>query len=315
MSSNRGSKGAASHHLFGVALIAVSAASFGFVPFFARVAFGGGANLTTLLLTRFLFGAVVLWGYLALRRVPVKVSRFDLLWMAGMGIGGYAVMSGLYYSAVRFIPAGLAALLLYTYPGLVTVLAYVLLKEPVNRRIGLALLLALVGVVLVLGIATAGYNPVGVTMALGAAGVYSCYIVASGPVLRRVDPTVMSTYVITSAAAVYTVIAFFGPSLTLDLTPSAWWAVAGNTVFATLIAIPTFFAGVALIGSASASIVSTLEPLVTIAASAVLLGETLSLPQSVGAALVVGSSLLIATGRRPADEQAGGKTTAVRVGD
>lgn len=292
-----------SQHLLGVALIAVSAASFGFVPLFARVAFGGGANLATLLLTRFLFGAVFLWIYLLVRRVPVRVSRGDLIWMAGMGIGGYAVMSSLYYSAVQFIPAGLAALLLYTYPALVTMLAYVLLKEPVNRRTGLALVLALTGVVLVLGISTDGPNPVGVAMALGAAGVYSCYIVASAPVLRRVDPIVMSTYVITASAAVYTLITLFGPGPTLNLTSSAWWAMVGNTIVATLIAIPTFFAGVARIGSASASIISTLEPLVTIAASAVLWGERLSLPQSLGASLVLGSGLMIAAGH------SAGKTT------
>jgi len=293
-------------HILGVLLAAVSAASFGFIPIFARAAYAGGATLVTLLLTRFAFGAVAFWIYLLVSRRPWRVSRVDLWWLLGMGIGGYAVMSSLYYSAVRFIPASLAALMLYVYPVLVTLLAWWLYKEPVTGRTAVALIAALLGVVLVLGASALGYNPLGVLLALGAATVYSAYIVAGAPVARRVDPMVMAAYIATAAAAAFAVAALAGGGLALQLTPGAWAAVVGNTVVATLIAMPTFFAGVALIGSAGASIVSTLEPIVTIVASGLLLGEGLSLTQDLGAALVLGSALLIATqrGARPLRETA-----------
>lgn len=291
--------GSVSRHVLGVLLVAVSAAGFGFIPLFALAAYGGGANLVTLLLVRFTLGAAGLWLYVLVGRRPWRVDRRDLFWLIGMGVAGYAVQSSLYYTSVRFIPASLAALLLYAYPMLVSLLAWWLHKEPVRGRTALALLAALVGVVLVLGASASGYNPLGTLLALGAAAVYSGYIVAGAPVSRRVDAIVMSTYIASAAAVTFGVAALVGGGLTLHLTAGAWGALLGNTVVATLIAIPAFFAGVALIGPAGAAIVSTLEPLVTIVASGLLLGERLSLTQGVGAALVLGSSVLIATAQRP----------------
>ena len=287
-----------SRHLWGVVLTAISAVAFGFIPILARSAYAGGVDLVTLLLTRFALGAVVFWGYLLVRRLPWRLSRRDTLWLLGMGFFGYALQSASYYSSVRYIPAGLAALLLYVYPVLVTVLAWWVRKVPVTRRTLLALVTASLGVMLVLGASGQGFHPLGVLLALAAATIYSLYIISGDTVAARVDAMVMATYIATGATAAYAVAALFGPGLSLHLRPEAWAAVIANTVVATVIAMPTFFAGVALIGPSGASIVSTLEPLVTIAASALLLGEGLASVQWLGAALVLGSSLLIATARR-----------------
>ena len=58
-------------------------------------------------------------------------------------------------------------------------------------------------------------------------------------------------------------------------------------------AILCFFAGLARVGPSAASILSTLEPLVTVALAAAAFGESLGAVQLVGGALVLGAVLVM----------------------
>ena len=64
-------------------------------------------------------------------------------------------------------------------------------------------------------------------------------------------------------------------------------------VVSTVAAILCFFAGLARVGPSAASILSTLEPLVTVALAAAAFGESLGAVQQVGGALVLGAVLVM----------------------
>jgi hypothetical protein len=61
----------------------------------------------------------------------------------------------------------------------------------------------------------------------------------------------------------------------------------------TVLAIVTFFAGLARVGPPAAAILSTLEPVVTVVLAAAVFGEVLSPVQLAGAALVLGAAVLV----------------------
>jgi len=67
----------------------------------------------------------------------------------------------------------------------------------------------------------------------------------------------------------------------------------------TVAAILCFFAGLARVGPSAASILSTLEPLVTVALAAAAFGESLGAVQQVGGALVLGAVLVMQWPARP----------------
>ena len=63
--------------------------------------------------------------------------------------------------------------------------------------------------------------------------------------------------------------------------------------------ILAFFAGLKRVGPATASIVSTLEPVVTVALAWLVLGETLTLLQLAGGAIVLACAAFLARARAP----------------
>jgi drug/metabolite transporter (DMT)-like permease len=282
---------------WGTFLTAISALGFSTLPIFGMLAYGAGANVITLLGYRFLVAAALLWAYLLYTRPPLPDWKTCLSLML-MGGVGYTTMSLLYLSAVeadRLSPA-IAALLLYTYPAIVTLLAWRFDGYHLNGPRVAALLLTLAGVGLVL--ANPGgavlFSWTGAGLALGAAMVYATYILFGSRVSRRTTPLVTTTFVTTAAAAVLLLYGAAAGELR-SMQPAGWMAVLGAALIATVLAVLLFFAGIERLGPSRTSIISTLEPVGTAALSAALYGERLGPWQIAGGALVLASIIWLQT--------------------
>ena len=81
----------------------------------------------------------------------------------------------------------------------------------------------------------------------------------------------------------------------------AWLGLIGVGVAATFIAIQTFYAGARRVGAAQAALISTAEPIWTIALAAILFQVALTPVQLVGGALILVGVLVAQTG--PAAER------------
>jgi drug/metabolite transporter (DMT)-like permease len=75
-----------------------------------------------------------------------------------------------------------------------------------------------------------------------------------------------------------------------------WLGLIG--IVSTALPIATFFAGMARVGPSTASILSTFEPVVTVALAYVAFSERLTVAQLGGAALVLAAALMLATPAR-----------------
>jgi drug/metabolite transporter (DMT)-like permease len=71
------------------------------------------------------------------------------------------------------------------------------------------------------------------------------------------------------------------------VTASGWLWLASLAVVSTVGAIALFFAGLRRVGPTAAAILSTLEPVVTVALASAVFGETLGPVQLAGGALVL----------------------------
>lgn len=287
-----------SQRLVGVGLVLVSAASFGTAGVLARVAYDDGADPTALLACRFAIAAALFAAARLARPSPRPRGRA----LAGLGVMGvgYLLQSFCYFTAVDHAPPGLVALLLYTYPALVVVLGAVALHLRVPRRVAAACVAALAGTALIvvptIG-GTADVSTLGVGLGLGAALVYSGYILLGTKVLETVDPLWASTVIMATAAAGYAVV-FAATRPALPSTVEGWAAVVAVAVVCTVVAASTFLAGLARIGPADASTISTFEPVVSVVLSAVFIGEAVSGWTAAGGALVLGAVLAISRATR-----------------
>jgi drug/metabolite transporter (DMT)-like permease len=275
----------------GMLLVALSAACFGAMPIFARFAYADGVSPVTLLALRFTVASAAMLLLLRVRRRPPPRGA-RLVGLVLMGAVGYVGQSLCYFTALLHASAGMVALLLYLYPALVALLAAACLGERLAPPRLAALALALVGTVLIVR-AGGSAEPAGILLGIGAAVIYSVYIIAGTRLVPAGGAIEASTVVIASAAVVY--LAAAGASgLRLPATAGGYVAVAAIAIVSTVVAIVAFFAGLDRIGPTAASTLSTLEPVVTVSLAATVLAEKLAAAQVAGGALVLAAVLLLA---------------------
>lgn len=286
------------HRSVGVVLAVTSAASFGIMPVWTKVAYDSGANFAGVLSVRFSVAAVVLLAIAVARREPFPRGR-QAIGVALLGGVGYVVESLCYFAALDRVSAGLTALLLYVYPALVVLLAAVAFREPPSRVAVSCVVVATVGTALTIG-PVGGGRTTGVLLGLGAAAAYAVYIVVSSRVTAGLGPFVTAAVVMGSCGLVYDVLARpLGASLPHGT--KAWAALLGVAFVGTVVAVTCFFGALSRLGPGDTAVISTVEPVVSVAAAFVVLGETLDALQLVGGALVlVAVAVLARHGRRNA---------------
>jgi drug/metabolite transporter (DMT)-like permease len=236
------------------------------------------------------------WALVLARGAAREIRTRDVALALALGGCGYATQAGCYFAALQRIDASLLSLLVYTFPAIVAVAAIVLGRERADGRRLTALALALGGLTLVLGggAAAGRVDPLGAALGLGAAIVYSTYILVSEGIAGRVSPRLLAAFVCTGAAVPLTVgSALAGDLRPGELTTAGWGWLACIAVVCTVAAIGLLFAGLERVGSTTASILATVEPLVTVLLAVALFGERLGALQLAGGAAMLGGVLVL----------------------
>jgi drug/metabolite transporter (DMT)-like permease len=289
----------------GTLICLTSAASFGAMGIFGKLAYDNGTTVGTLLASRFALAALVFWLVLAATGTAGQLralSARDTLIAIGLGAIGYSLQAGLYFTALTRMDPGVLALLLYTFPAIVTVVGIAIGRERFSARRLAALVLASAGLVLVLATASTGQlDPLGSALGLCAAGVYSVYILVTDSIAQRVPPRAFSTLVCTGAAVTLALgSAAIGELRPGEVSLAGWGWLAGIALVCTVAAVTLMFAGIARVGPSVAAILSTLEPVVTVLLAFAVFGEVLGALQLVGGALVLASVfVLVGADRAP----------------
>src|SRR4051794_23662526 len=295
----------------GALLCLLSAAAFGTLGIFGRLASDAGASIAATLFVRFAVAALVFWVVLRFTggwRRMLSLPQHAVLIGLGLGAIGYALQSGLYFAAIQRLDVSLVALLLYTYPAFVTIAALVRGRAPASLRTTVALVVASVGLVLVLLAAGTGtFDLGGALLALAASVTYTTYILISDRIIGAIDPFALAALVLTGAATSFAVTGLFTGSLDLSLSADAWLWLLLIALVSTVVAVSAFFAGLRRVGPSEAAILSTFEPVVTVALAFAVLGERMAPAQLAGGALVLGAVIVL---QLPARRRARGRLHA-----
>ncbi len=285
----------------GALFILLSALGFGVMGVFATWAYGAGSTVITLLTLRFTIAALLLWPYLALTKQPLLLpNRGKLLGLLLLG-GMYVGQALAYFNSIKFVPVAVTSIILFIHPAIVALLAWLIFKEQMNVTKLVALGLALLGVGLVVGGPSEQAHDLllGFSIALIGVAVYSLYIILSTRVMVGISALTASAYVFTTATLILLIYGLLsGDFRPQDLRPDGWVDIAAVALLGTVLAITTFFAGLVRLGPSRATIISTLEPVITALAGWLLLGQTLGWLQLVGGAFILAAVLLLQARRR-----------------
>ena len=273
----------------GILITLLSAISYGTLGIFGKLAYAQGLSVTTLLFFRFAFTGLFLMAVVLIRRIPLPRGK-TLLVLILMGAVGFSGQAFAYLSALKYANAGVVAILLSLYPAFVSILTMFVLRKRVSHIAVVGIVVSFIGTVLIAD-PNGGGNPLGFILGVSAALIYSTYILVGSRVMHTVGATESTAVIFCSSALVF----FFlwrNEGAPLPPTPTAWWVIGGMVLIPTIIASVTFLEGLKRVGAVNASIISTIEPLVTVWLAYLIFGETLGWKAVLGGCLILGAVVI-----------------------
>lgn len=271
-----------------------SAVIYGLMPLMASHIYADGVNAMTLVFLRNFLALPALAILAFCQQKTLKVPVKSLGGTAFLAAFGCCITPVLLFSSYHYIPSGTATTIHFIYPAAVVLIGILFLKKKTQLGTILSLLLCVGGICLFYK-PGADFHWGGAGLALVSGVTFATYV-SMLPVLRHEKVTgFLFTFYIALCSSVMmaiTCLATGNLALPQSLTGWAWCLLFALGV--TTGAVVLFQQGTFLIGGERASILSTFEPITSLVAGAVFMGETLGPRDYAGAALVIAASVLIA---------------------
>lgn len=210
-----------------------------------------------------------------------------------LGVLVYATMTGCYLMSFIKIPASIASMIFYLYPAFVTITAVLLKIDKFVLKKGVALTLAGIGMVLLLKSSFGKINFMGILYAFGAAMAYTIYIIVGNNLIESTDPIIASMFIMLGVSITYGIIGFIKKELTFYIDTNTFMFIVAIIFISTVLGMVFFWRGTKEIGPSKASIISMVEPLVTIVLSCIVFKETITICQVFGGALILLSVFIL----------------------
>jgi drug/metabolite transporter (DMT)-like permease len=274
------------------ALIVISAVSFGSISVLTVLTTDAGIPLLTVMAWRYVLGAFLL-GATVWRYASQPISRRRTIQLLLIGGFGQALITYLSLYSLKYIPVGPLAFLFYTYPAWVAIIAAIRgTEKPTALRVT-ALMLALTGVTVMVGMPIERLNPIGVALALASALLYSIYLPALEHVQRGIPAMFATFLLILGAGFSFVLAALFAGELFVPQDPAVWTNVVLLAVVSTVIAFSSLIRGLSVLGPVRTAIIATVEPFFTAILGVVVLSNRLSATTLAGGILIAAAILVI----------------------
>jgi drug/metabolite transporter (DMT)-like permease len=128
---------------------------------------------------------------------------------------------------------------------------------------------------------------------------YTGYILVSDRSEIVREPLLLSALVCAGATVTFAIVGAAAGALDFGFEGEGWLWLGLIALISTVLPIATFFAGLARVGPSTASILSTVEPVITVTLAYLVFSEKLTLLQLGGAALVLLAAMMLAAPSRP----------------
>lgn len=243
-------------------------------------------------------------------RKAFRIRSSELWFLIQYGVIAFAVVQFLYFATIALLPVGVGTLLGFLAPVIVALWIRFGRKQPVNRRLWLAIALTLIGLALVAQVWNGlQLNPVGVLCGVALAIALAAYFLLGESGQETRDPISLTMWGFFFATVTYSVIApwwtfpwatLFEPTAPIaDGWPAfdVWQVGLYTIVFGTVLPFLLVLASLRRIGAQRASIVGTTEPIWAFGIAYLVVGETVTSVQLVGAFIVLFGVVIAETSR------------------
>lgn len=280
--------------LVGILACAASALCFGWLGVLGLFIMRTGTPRSTMIAWRFIIAAAVLGTFLVVARR--RVGRGRQVWQPMLSGVVYGAMTASYFLAISRISAGVAALLLYTMPVMVVLLAVARRTQLLTKTIVLALMLSIGGLAISLLGAGVRVSVVGLAGGFGSALLYTLYYTGIETMPPNTDRLTASTLVCVGAGIGITGYSLVRGEFGLPAPAAYGWQITIALV-CTVGGIGLLTIGIHLAGASVAAVISCLEPISAVLLGSAILGEPFGPPQWLGTTAVVAAVVLLSLPR------------------
>lgn len=276
--------------LLGYTLAVLGSASYGLNPLFALPLYDIGVSPMNVLFYRYIISALLMGFWIIIRKGSFRLTMKEAMLTFVMGLMFAASSVSLFYS-FKFIDAGLASVILFTYPLFVALLSWLVFHEHMSRGTFLCIVVALFGICLLdQGSTSGGINITGMSLAVLSGLTYAFYLIgANRSVMKTMDASKLSFYTLFFGTIMFFIANDFGQDLIILPNAKAWSDAFGLSIFPTIISLVLITRAIHLIGSTPTSIIGALEPITALFISLTVFGGVLTGMNIVGIMMILGA--------------------------
>jgi drug/metabolite transporter (DMT)-like permease len=229
-------------------------------------------------------------------RAGLRLPRRDFWRAMLIGVVGVAASNYFYYLAIQKTNVATAIVLQYTAP--VWVLLYMVarrLQRATAQRI-ISIAIALLGIALVINVFGGGglrLNRLGLVAAMLASVSFAAYNVFGGQLVRQHDRWKALVYVLLGAVTFWLVVNPPWRVVAAHYSGRQWTFLLIFAVTSVLLPFSLYFSGLHHLDPTRAIVTSCLEPVFSIAITAIVLGELVGKIQVIGMVLVLAATVMI----------------------
>ena len=285
--------------LKGIFYIIIGSACYGVLSTFVKLAYDDGFIVNDVVGIQMFIGAILLWSIVLFNKGKqtksnsqqyVKPSKKEIFLLTVLG--STTGLTGMfYYLALQYIPASLAIVLMFQFTWIGVLLESIFNRKLPEKNKLISLIPLIIGTLFATNVFTAGLaslNFFGVLFGLLSAVSYSIFVLLSGRVALQANPLTKTALMITGGFMICSIFLpptfFTNGDIFFELTKK-YGLILGflGPFFSTLM----FSKGVPLTGSGLASILGAAELPTATFMSAIVLNESIGIPQYVGIILIL----------------------------
>ncbi|MBA2692164.1 MAG: EamA family transporter [Rubrobacter sp.] len=287
----------ARERLVGVLLVASAAAIWGTLGLVASFVYAEGVSFEAFVLTRAGGAFLVVLAFVVLtgRAASLLVRGRDFVLLIPLGVFAIGCFYLFYFYTIQESAVGTAAVLLYSSPAFVVVLARIFLGEALSLPRIAALLLTASGIGLVVGAydpSSLDVRPFVVLTGLGAGLSFAMYSVIGKPLTGRLPAYVMNCHMLGIGSVVLFVAAIPTLGTLSGLSFGVYVLLVVSAVGQTAFSYALYTTGLRRIEAGQASIIATVEVVVAGLVGAIFLAEEITVLKIFGAFLVISGAIL-----------------------
>ncbi len=278
-------------------LIALSAVLYGFMGYLGTYMLNDNMSIPCMLFWRFAVAAMWMMIFVIkdiITQEKITLNPQVLILMFLLSAAGYSGSSGFYFVSSQSIGTGLAMVIFFSYPIAIALYSWLVHRHSMSIQTLLTLLLMFAGLILLHDFSGHSLSLNGLLMGILSALSYALYIVGSKKFANiDMNSNLLTMIVCFGSACLFLILSLTTHSFSLPQSIGSWLSLLALGIFVTAAPIQLMLNGLKQVSATRASIISVLEPLITVIVGIILLNESVTTLQFIGGFLILSSAIFV----------------------